>query len=530
MLKNSSLYSGYIHEPPKTNWTPAEDIRDRLAEVDFNSDRPFESGGIPVISDGKKGYIDTSDNHVAIFGSSGFKKSLTVYMPLICILAKAGENFFITDPKGELYERTANYLKSLGYKIRVLNLRDHNGECYNPFHYPAKLYAEGKTDKASIALSNIIEVISNEYSGSSGVDPFWPQTAKEYLSGASHLMFDSFPEIDSVNIFNLANCLSNSSANALNMLFEDYPVKNTSITNIVSVTSEPDKTRLCSLATASGFLQPFIQNDKVCREICTSSFELDELAEEKTAFFAITDDTSTAYNKIVTVMISQLQNMLVDKAFHMEGGKLKTRVNFILDEFCSFPVPNICEALATHRSRNIRYFLCIQSIDLLEKVYKNSASILANCATTLFLGSSEMRLLQEISDRCGTTTVNPAEHPLPLVSAPELMTLKKSWNSKELLYLNTAMPARFCTEIPAIEGYKNFSSCGSAVLPVISHPRIKTYGIRDLMNDMESGDAVYPFTGSKPRFYKKSSDENEIIEPRRAQNSRYNRKRKEFLE
>lgn len=518
MLNGTSLYSGYVHERPKTNWSSKEFIKENLIRTNFGS-ASLRGGGIPVISDGKTGYIDSSDNHVAIFGTSGFKKSLAVYMPLICILASAGENFFVTDPKGELYERTANYVKSLGYRIRVINLRDHNGECYNPLYYPAKLYAEGDTDRASIMLSNIIDILSRRHTERESLDPFWPETAKTYISGVIHLMINSFPKIDAVNLLNLADSFIDSSAGTLKILFDDYPLNKSAVTNIKMVLSEPDKTRQCTLATASSFIQPFIQNDKVCREICSNTFELDELTREKTAFYVITDDTSTAFNPIVSVMISQLQNILIDSAFHSKGGKLGTRVNFILDEFCSFPLPNICEALATHRSRNIRYFLCIQSIDLLEKVYGNYQSILTNCATSLFLGSSEMKLLEEISARCGTTTMNSNEIAMPLISVSELMTLKKTWETKEMLYLNTSLPARYCTVVPAIEGYGCFSGYGKAQLPDIKHPEVCSYRVCDLLDEFEEGEIDIPFANDTPRFAgrkEKTTREYADFRPRRS--------------
>lgn len=129
---------------------------------------------------------------------------------------------------------------------------------------------------------------------------------------------------------------------------------------------------------------------------------------------------------IIFILKISLQTILVDKAFHSENGKLNNRVNFILDEFCSFPIPGIGEALATHRSRNIKYYLCIQSIDALSDRYPHYESLLANCATVLFLGSTEMKLLEMISTRCGETEINYSGTKEPLISIPELMTLRKS--------------------------------------------------------------------------------------------------------
>ena len=492
-MYNNSDFTGYVYPEPKTNWTSTENLKTSLKKVNFESRDSFSSGGIPVISNGETGYIDTSDNHVSIYGASGFKKSLVVFMVLICILAKACENMFITDPKGELYARTAKYLKSRGYKIRVFNFRDYNGEGFNPLHYPTKLYRNGYTDKALSAASEIISALAAGQEANRNIDPFWPETAKAYNNGVIPLMIDSFPKADSVNFMSLADFFTDESASIVkDFVSEHFKTSNAALTNLRTVLSEPEKTKMSTLSTCSSFIQPFIQNDKLARMISRSTCELEELTEEKTAFYVITDDTTTLCNTIVGVMISQLQTILVDKAFHSPKGKLKHRVNFICDEFCSFPIPNICEALATHRSRNIRYFLCIQSLDLLKKRYQNYKSILTNCATTLFLGSTETELLEDISNRLGKTSITASGHEEPLISVPELMTLRKAWDSKELLYFNLAEGIRYCTTLPAIEAYNAFCM-GYAKLPDIHHPPVHVYTISDLMVDIELGDAKLPF-------------------------------------
>lgn len=517
-MYSNSDFSGYVHPEPKTNWTSTEKLKKTLKKVSFDSNESFGSGGIPVISDGMNGFIDTSDNHVTIYGASGFKKSLVVFMPLICILAKAGENMFITDPKGELYARTAKYLKSQGYKIRVFNFRDFNGEGFNPLHYPTKLYRSGNIDKALSAVSEIVGALAAKQEDSKNTDPIWPETAKAYDNGVIPLMIDSYPDVDGVNFMSLADYFTEESAKIVKrVVFDYYKSSNAALTNLRTVLSEPDKTKMSTLATCSSFVQPFIQNDKLARMISRSTCELEELTEKKTAFFAITDDTTTICNPIVGVLISQLKTLLVDKAFHSPKGKLENRVNFICDEFCSFNIPNICEALATHRSRNIRYFLCIQSLDLLKKQYQNYKSILANCATTLFLGSIEAELLEDISNRLGKTSITKSGQEEPLISVSELMTLRKAWDSKELLYFNLADGVRYCTTLPAIEAYDAFCM-GYAELPDIHHPPVEVYTIHNLITDIDSGDANLPFEECAKYKYRRKNDLSGLLIPNQRNN------------
>lgn len=494
MRNYESLYGGFVHPKPKTNWSSENEVKDNLEFVDLTRGRNSSAGGVPVISDGKTVFVDTSDSHCIVFGASGFKKSICVFMPLIDMCARAGENFVVTDPKGELYRRTANYVKSRGYRNIVVNFRDYNGEGYNPLSYPTKLYKKGELDKATTVSSNLVAALAQRQMESSKIDPLWPDTAKAFDNGILPFMYSSYPNPDAVNFISLADYYTSRTVGNLNeYINQESDIVNAAMQNLRTVLSEPDKTLMSTLSTCSSFIQPFIQNDKLARMLSHSTFDLEELANPKTALYIITDDSSSICDPIVGVLISQLQTMLTDKAYHSKNGKLETRVNFLLDEFCSFPVPDIALALATHRSRNIRYYLCIQSIDLLSKRYLNYKNMLTNCATTLFLGSTEQELLEMISKRCGTTEITMSGHEEPLISVPELMTLRKDWYSKEAIYLNLSSGLRFCTNLPSIEKYETFCGFGDADIPDISHPPICFYSFFDLMRDIAINKTNKPF-------------------------------------
>ncbi len=494
MRSNVANCYGYMYKKPKTNWTSSSELKNQLTFVDFSKRETIPAGGIPVISNGKTAYIDTSDNHCAIYGTSGVKKSICVFMEIICTNAYAGESQVILDPKGELYARTSALLRALGYRIIVSNFRDFNGDGYNPLHYPAKLWREGETDKAASVANDFCCTLAQRQENHRNIDPFWPDTAKSFNNGVLPLMFDSYKDIDDINLLSLADYYTDRSADYLKEFVNENKIHNAAMTNLRTVLAEPDKTRMSTLSTCSSFIQPFIQNDKLVKMLSHSTFELEDIANEKVALYIITDDTTTVCNPIVGVLLSQLQTVLVDKAFHSPNGKLENRVNFILDEFCSFPIPGICEALATHRSRNIRYYLCVQSIDALSDRYPHYESLLANCATTLFLGSTEMKLLEMISTRCGETEMTHSGRKEPLISVPELMTLRKQWDSKEALYLNLAEAVRYCTTLPAIEQYDSFCLFGKSELPNIVHPDVTVYTFRDLMHDISIAEAKMPFT------------------------------------
>lgn len=103
--------------------------------------------------------------------------------------------------------------------------------------------------------------------------------------------------------------------------------------------------------------------------LSSNTFTLADLVKPRTALFLVTDDTTSTADPILGIILNQIQTYLVDKAFHSKNGRIEPRMNFLLDEFASLPLPNMDKALATHRSRNIRYYLCAQSLALLKKRY-----------------------------------------------------------------------------------------------------------------------------------------------------------------
>lgn len=498
MREYEDVYSGYVHSIPKTNWSSETEVKTSLHFVNLDNESDIKVGGMPVISNGRSAFIDTSDSHWMIDGNSGSKKSICAFMPLICTLIKAGENIIATDPKGELYRRTAAYAREKGYKVHVVNFRDYNGDGYNPLAYPAKLYKEGDIDKATTVSAELVSALAHSQMESSKTDPFWPETAKAYNNGILPLMYSSYPDLDKINFLSLSDYYTNKTADLLiEYLNNETGITNSATQNLRTVLSEPEKTLLSTLSTCSSFIQPFLQNDKLLRMLSRSTFDLEKLSKEKTALYIITDDATPICDPIVGILISQIQSVLVNQAYHSEAGKLKTRVNFVLDEFCSYPIPDFATALATHRSRQIRYYLCVQSLDLLEKRYLNYKNMITNCAVTLFLGSTETELLEMISNRCGTTEITMSGHEEPLISVPELMTLKQDWFSKEAIYLNLLSGIRYCMVLPAIEKYEAFCKFGTAEFREIIHPQVQFYTFINLMHDISEGKANRPFFQKK---------------------------------
>ncbi len=228
--------------------------------------------------------------------------------------------------------------------------------------------------------------------------------------------------------------------------------------------------------------------------LSNSTFNIEDLTTRPTALYIITDDTSTTCDAIVSIILSQIKQYLVDFAYKNQRGELNRRVNFLLDEFVTIPFNNddINRSLSTLRSRKIRFYLCIQSIAALKHRYPEYESLLANCGNILFMGSTEMELLKRVSEQCGKTNITPDGSEKPLISPAELMTLRKDWYFKEALYLNLSKSIRYMTMLPSIEAYDlgNYAPLKG----LVKHPKVKSYDISDLLNDIAYDRVKMPFS------------------------------------
>lgn len=448
-----AAYAGYVYEKPTTHWTSTEEVKKCLTKVDLSKSKGVKAGGMPIISDGQTAYIDNGDGHTALIASSGMKKSICGFMPLIRILGAAKENMVITDPKGELYNREAGFLKKQGYNVLCLDFRTMDKDCFNILRYAVTVYRNEDKDKGLRLLSDIINALAEDQRRHAK-DPFWPDMGALWLNGTGAIMLDAYPKIEQVNILNWSDFNALDSALTIE---EDVLPKmpdNTVKSILKQCLSSAENTFRSILITASSFLSMFNQNPELATMLSYSTFTLEDLTVPKTALFLVTDDTTSTADSILGMIISQIQSFLIDKAYHSKNGKLDVRMNFVLDEFASIPIPNMDKSLATHRSRNIRYYLCVQSLALLKERYENPEKLLSNCTSTLYLGSTELELLKELEAKLGTTCITPDGRERPLCSQAELMTLDKTWDHKEAIYMNLAAGIRYCTMLPSIEAYK----------------------------------------------------------------------------
>ena len=188
-----------------SRWAKESEVKKQLVEVDPKA-YTADAAGLVVINNGKKIWVDNGEAHNIVVGSTGSGKTQAIVFPLVQSLAKRGESMIITDPKGEIYENTANMLRERGYNIVILNFRNpQNGNAWNPLGLPYTLYKEGNTDKAIELLDDLAKNILYDENSK---DPYWENAGADYFSGLALGLFeDAKPEEVNLNSMNLMSSL-----------------------------------------------------------------------------------------------------------------------------------------------------------------------------------------------------------------------------------------------------------------------------------------------------------------------------------
>lgn len=372
--------------------------------------------GVPLYYDieNKKIYVDHTDKHTIVIGPTASKKSRLVAMPTVRLLGVANESMVISDPKAEIYLRTADYLEMKGYEIKVLNLREPQyGSSWNPLYVPYMLFKQGNIDRAYEFANDI--AVNLTMMDKSNNDVFWDNSAGSFFFGLILLLFKYCDEnnepIEAVNIGNiirLRNVLCSGDNNAIrnNGLWLYAKTDNFIASTLIGTLETANDTRAGILSVFDQKMRAFSVQPSLLDMLSYNDINYESLAEKSTAVFLILPDEKTGYHGLVSLFVKQSYEYLIFKAqdrIH-RNQKLGNRVNYILDEFSSLPTINDFPAMITAaRSRNIRFNLFLQSKHQLKLRYGEECdTIMSNCENWIFLTSREIDFLKEISELCGT--------------------------------------------------------------------------------------------------------------------------------
>ena len=357
----------------------------------------------------KEGILLAKDNYlpvdkrgninVLVIGGSGSGKSASFVTPNVTNLLGS---YVFTDPKGELYDKTASYFRENGYEIKVLNLiQPQNSDGFNPL-----LNINTDTD-----LDIVANTIIKGQGGATGGDEYWDNNAMLLLKAIILLL----KEVGYKEEINLASCanlvrLANNSGdfNHLDIMMKELEEEkpgHKARKYYESVKLAADKAYSSILSTLQSKLGKFESID-IAALTATNTIDFKEIGDKKTALFVISPDTHTTYDFLLTIFFAQMIQALYDHA-DSNGGGLKVPVFFFLDEFANIgQIPDFDKKISTSRSRRISFNVILQNLDQLENLYKDSyETIMANCDTHLFLGSNSQKTAEYFSKQLGEITV-----------------------------------------------------------------------------------------------------------------------------
>jgi len=469
------------------------------------------AAGIPLMMNPKGVWVDNGEYHNIVIGSTGAGKTQTTVLPMVNLLAKHDESMIITDPKGEIYEQTANYLKSLGYNIVLLNFRDpQQGNSWNPMFLPYSLYQEGNIDKSVELLEDLAANILHDPQ-SKGQDPFWENTSADYFAGLSCALFeDADPSEINLNSISLMTTTGEEKIANTTYVKDYFSYKDpgsTAYTKASSTLMAPTETKGSILSVFKQKIQLFASRANLSEMLANNDFDMRDIGRKKTAVFIVIQDEKTTYHSLVTIFLKQCYETLISVAQEC-GGKLPHRTNFILDEFANMPpLKDVTTMVTAARSRNMRFTFIIQNFAQLYEVYgkENGETIKGNCGNIIYLISTEMQALEEISKMCGEVKSKEKEKTssTPLVTVSDLQRLQK-WET--IILRLRKMP--FKTKLTP-----NFQMNWGHSFPKAEYPKrnkttVKTFDIKafvnkkreEKINNMLNGDTSTPFGGSQNRM------------------------------
>ena len=413
-------------------WAKDKEIKtDKDVEEVIPTSENSEYAGIPLVNDGKRLWVDNGEYHNLVIGATGSGKSQTVVEPMVELLIKKGESMIITDPKGELYVAASDYLRQRGYNVITLNFRDpQNGNAWNPLTLPYQYYKDGNKDKATELLDDV--ALNILYDPNNKGEPFWEKSAADYFSGLALGLFEDADQ-NEINL-NSINRMSNEGEDKFgmsNFIKEYFNMKGVTSNAYVfasNTINAPSDTKGGILSVFRQKIRLFSSRENLSEMLAYSDFDMREIGKQKTAVFIVIQDEKTTYHSLATIFIKQCYETLIDVA-QKNGGKLPYRTNFILDEFPNMPpLKDITSMVTAARSRKIRFTFIIQNFAQLKSVYgnENAETIKGNCGNLVYLISTELAALEEISKMCGEVQSGEKDKTAstPLVSVTDLQKLK----------------------------------------------------------------------------------------------------------
>ena len=393
----------------------AKDESTGTAEKNFCPNIPdYTRGGIVIgkkqEGEAEKIYYIGEDSHLLCIGATRSGKSRCLVIPSICSLGLAGESIVVSDPKAELYHYCSDFLKKLGYEVLALDFKTPaKSQRYNLLQPIIEAVECDDTDRAEMLAWDL----TNNLVGKPTGEKIWTNGECSIIAAAILCVVcdnRKRPELQNMtNVYWFISEMCKTIGGKMPILEYVKKLPNAHPARALLSISDvaPSRTRGSFYTSALTTLRLFTSKS-IYAVTHESDFSLSEAGTKKQALFIILPDEKTTFYPIASLIVSQQYEMLAEAA-DKRGGRLKRRVNFVLDEYGNFtPISDMTNKLTVAAGRGMRYSLFIQSFSQLKEKYDQNVSdtIKSNCQTWVYLQADDPETLREVSDKLGTYTTS----------------------------------------------------------------------------------------------------------------------------
>lgn len=385
----------------------ASELQQELDVVSSKDD--IKKGGIPLYYDNKSIYIDSTNGHSLIIGSTGSGKTQSVSLPKLWTSIVAGENIIVDDIKGEMYEILKKDLSEKEYKVLRFDFINYEGNKWNPLKLAFELYKDNNIDDAvSILEKTAYYVFEDENDKNS--DPFWINSVKQLFCGLALYIMEREDRAPTIN--DVADYASKVDIDTFNKMDENSPAR----IFLKMVMTAPKDTNGSILAVFNNKIMCYAYKNKTTEFLSETDFKLEDLLGEKTALFIIDGHKKQYITNLIALFIEEFK-------YICERQNNKKKINVLIDDFNDFvAIENFGKLLADSRSVYVEYTILTSSFHKMLEIYGETSleHVISQFNKIIYLFASDEYTLNYISNMCGNKSTNEK-----LISTTELKLLNQ---------------------------------------------------------------------------------------------------------
>ena len=392
------------------NYSKFITINELQQELDnVSSKKDVKKGGIPLYHDDKRLYIDSTNGHSLIIGSTGSGKTQSVSLPKLWTSIMAEENIIVDDIKGEMYDILNKDLTEKGYRVYKFDFKNYEGNKWNPLKLAFELYKNGNIDDAVMIIEKTAYYIFREKENNNS-DPFWINSVMQLFCGLALYIMEKEDRIPS--IYDVANYASKVDIDVFNKLDENSPAR----IFLKMVMTAPKDTNGSIYAVFNNMIMCYAYKNKITDFISDTDFEFNDLLKEKTALIIVDGHKKQYITNLVALFIEEFK-------YICEKQNNKRRISVLIDDFNDYvAIESFGKLLADSRSVYIEFTILTSSFHKMLETYGETSleHIISQFNRIIYLFANDEYTLDYISNMCGNKSTNEK-----LISTTELKLLEQ---------------------------------------------------------------------------------------------------------